>query len=152
MLTMDQIHHIRELYYGQGITNISTIAEMTGHNRKTVTKYIDMEDFSSPPSKPSENDEHTSKLDPYKPIIDSWLIADKKAPRKQRHNAKRVFRRLSKEIPEFDCSYRTVAAYVSLRKKELIHFIYQFIIAINTYTARHIIIYSFASYKNIRSE
>ena len=40
-------HHIRELYYGQGITNISSIAEMTGHNRKTVTKYIDMEDFSS---------------------------------------------------------------------------------------------------------
>ena len=119
MLTMDQIHHIRELYYGQGITNISSIAEMTGHNRKTVTKYIDMEDFSSPPPKPFENDEHTSKLDPYKPIIDSWLIADKKAPRKQRHNAKRVFRRLSKEIPGFDCSYRTVAAYVSLRKKEL---------------------------------
>ena len=57
MLTMDQIHHIRELYYGQGITNISSIAEMTGHNRKTVTKYIDREDFSSPPPKPSENDE-----------------------------------------------------------------------------------------------
>ena len=119
MLTMDQIHQIRELYYGQGITNISKIAEITGHNRKTVTKYIDQEDFSSPPPKPTEDDSHVSKLDPYKPIIDSWLIADKKAPRKQRHTAKRVYRRLTREIEGFNCSYRTVAAYYAKRKKEL---------------------------------
>ena len=53
MLTMDQIHQIRELYYGQGITNLSEIAKITGRNRKTVTKYIDKEDFSSPPPEPA---------------------------------------------------------------------------------------------------
>ena len=119
MLTMDQIHQIRELYYGQGITNLSEIAKITGRNRKTVTKYIDKEDFSSPPPEPSDDKARTSKLDPYKPLIDSWLIADKKAPRKQRHTAKRVFKRLNKEVAGFDCSYRTVAAYYAQRKKEL---------------------------------
>lgn len=41
MLTMDQIHHIRALYYEQGY-NISEIAEATGRDWKTVAKYIDM--------------------------------------------------------------------------------------------------------------
>ena len=30
MLTMDQIHGIRQLYYEQGLTNISEIARITG--------------------------------------------------------------------------------------------------------------------------
>ena len=47
MLTMDQIHHIRELYYEQG-HNISEIAKSTGHDWKTAAKYIDMEDFNEP--------------------------------------------------------------------------------------------------------
>lgn len=43
---------------------------------------------------------------------------DKKAPRKQRHTAKRVFKRLHEETDGFDCSYRLVAEYVSAKKKE----------------------------------
>ena len=45
--TMDQIHHIREMYYQQD-KNISQIASETGLNRKTISKYVDMEDFNSP--------------------------------------------------------------------------------------------------------
>ncbi len=119
MLAMEDQHQIRDLYYHQGIDNISEIARITGFNRKTVTKYLDMEDFSPPPPSPAAENEHSSKLDPYKPIIDGWLIADKKAPRKQRHTARRVYRRLKKEVAGFDCSYRTVANYVSAKKKEL---------------------------------
>ena len=48
MLTMDQVHHIRALYYEQGY-NISEIAEITGRDWKTVAKYIDMADFNEPP-------------------------------------------------------------------------------------------------------
>ena len=47
MLTMDQIHHIRELYYGQG-HNISEISRMEKLDRRTVTKYIDKVDFNRP--------------------------------------------------------------------------------------------------------
>ena len=119
MLAMEEKHQISDLYYHQGIENISEIARITGFNRKTVTKYLDMEDFSPPPPVSEEETEHASKLDPYKPLIDSWLISDKKAPRKQRHTAKRIYRRLKKEVAGFNCSYRTVANYVSAGRKTL---------------------------------
>ena len=119
MLEMEDIQQIRSLYYHQGIDNISEIARITGFDWKTVAKYLDMEDFSPPPPEPKDEADHSSKLDPYKPLIDSWLIGDKKAPRKQRHTAKRVYRRLEKEVEGFSCSYRTVAAYVSEKKKAL---------------------------------
>ena len=111
MLTMDQIHHIRQLYYSQGLTNISEIAKITGLNWKTVSKYVDMTDFNVQDPMPEE--QHTfKKLEPFIPLIDEWLEEDKKAPRKQRHTAKRVFRRLEKEADGFNCSYRLVADYV----------------------------------------
>jgi hypothetical protein len=48
------------------------------------------------------------------------LQDDRRARRKQRHTAQRVYDRLV-EIhgEEFTCSYRTVAGYVALRKKEI---------------------------------
>lgn len=114
--TMDQIHHIREMFYQQD-KNISEIASETGLNWKTVKKYVDMEDFNSPP--PTSLERHESKLDPFKPLIDEWLSADKLAPRKQRHTAKRVFKRLKNEADAFNCSYRLVALYVKQKKEEL---------------------------------
>ena len=36
-------------------------------------------------------------LDPWKPMIDGWLEADRTAPRKQRHTARRVWQRLVEE-------------------------------------------------------
>lgn len=117
MTTMDQIHRIRNLYYEQDKNLIET-ATIMNCDWRTVRKYVDMEDFNSSPPAP-EKLVHTSKLDPFKPTIDSWLIADKKAPRKQRHTAKRVFRRLKDEEEAFDCSYRLVATYVADKKKEL---------------------------------
>ncbi len=113
---MDQIHHIRALYYEQG-KNISEIATITGLNWKTVAKYVDMTDFNPPAPKPAGR--LCPKLDPYKPLIDQWLEDDKKAPRKQHHTAKRVYTRLQQEVEGFDCSYRVVARYVSHKKQEL---------------------------------
>ena len=55
--TMDQIHHIREMYYQQD-KNISQIASETGLNRKTISKYVDMEDFNSPPPAPASSEKH----------------------------------------------------------------------------------------------
>lgn len=116
--TMDQIHHIRDMYYQQD-KNISQIASETGLNRKTVSKYVDMEDFNTPSPTPASEEEHESKLDPFKPLIDGWLEADKLAPRKQRHTAKRIYRRLRDEAEGFNCSYRLVALYVAEKKEEL---------------------------------
>jgi transposase len=113
---MDQIHHIRELFYSQG-KNISEIAKETGLNWKTVQKYVDKQDFNLP--KPEAPKASVSKLDKYKEVIDYWLTEDRKAPRKQRHTARRVYQRLKEEYPSFPCSYRTVAEYVAAKKKEL---------------------------------
>ena len=118
MLTMDQIHDIRNRFYEKG-ENISQIAEALHLDWRTVRKYIDQTDFNSPPPKPALEKQFCPKLDPYKEMIDSWLIEDKSAPRKQRHTAKRVFHRLLAEIPGFDCSYRTVASYYAVKHREI---------------------------------
>ena len=81
--TMDQIHHIREMYFQQD-KNISEIASETGLNRKTISKYVDMEDFNCQPPTPASAETHESKLDPFRHLIDEWLQADKLAPRKLR--------------------------------------------------------------------
>lgn len=118
MTTMDQIHRIRELYYEQD-KNLNEIAIIMNCDWRTVRKYVDMEDFNSPPPAPVSSEIHESKLDPFKPLIDEWLRADKLAPRKQRHTAKRVFKRLKDEAAGFDCSYRLVALYVKQKKEAL---------------------------------
>ena len=118
MLTMDQIHHIRALFYEQGY-NISDIAKATGRDWKTVAKYIDMADFNEPLPAPASEKQFCPKLEPYKQTIDSWLEEDRNHPRKQRHTARKVFARLTDEFPDFDCSYRLVAEYVKYRKEEL---------------------------------
>jgi len=63
--------------------------------------------------------ERGSKLDPFKPVIEEMLVADLKAPRKQRHTATRVFDRLSDEHHLLDVSYDTVRAYVAKRRPEI---------------------------------
>ena len=116
MTTMDQIHRIRELYYEQD-KNLNEIAIIMNCDWRTVRKYVDMEDFNSPPPAPVSSEIHESKLDPFKPLIDEWLQADKLAPRKQRHTAKRVFKRLKDEADGFNCSYRLVALYVKFHEE-----------------------------------
>ncbi len=117
MYTMDQIHNIRQLFFEQGM-NLTDIAKATRCNWRTARKYVDMEDFS-PSVTVLQETNHESKLDPFKPLIDKWLLADKKAPRNQRHTAKRIHNRLKNETKGFRCSYRLVADYVSAKKKEM---------------------------------
>ncbi len=118
MYTMDQIHHIRELFYQQDMS-LAEIARVMNCDWRTVKKYVDQEDFSPQIPTPKSEKLRSSKLDPFKQIIDEWLTEDQKAPRKQRHTAKRVYRRLCNEATGFDASYRLVADYVSAKKKEL---------------------------------
>ncbi len=106
MLNMSQINHIRDLSAsGYSITDIS---RMTDTDRKTIRKYLGLEDFS--PEIPISV-ERPSKLDPFKETIQTWLEEDKRNWYKQRHTAKRVFKRLVKEHG-FDGSYSIVQRYV----------------------------------------
>jgi len=118
MLKMTEINNIRNLYFEEG-KNITEINRITGKDRKTIKQYIEKEDWNKP--KESEKIEKSfPKLNPYKAEIDTWLTDDKKAKKKQRHTAKRVFTRLVEKYHDgFDCSYRTVAGYFAVRKKEI---------------------------------
>lgn len=116
MLSMDDIKYIKRLYEKEELS-IREIMRRTGYHYETVRKYLDMEDFNEPMYPPKES---VSLLDPLKPIIDQWLLDDLKAPRKQRHTAKRVFERLQEEYPkQLEVKLRTVQYYVSYKKKEI---------------------------------
>jgi len=115
---MTQVHDIRKLYFEEGIT-ISAISRKTGFDRKTIRRYLQVDNFNkdilAPEEKPS-----FPKLAPFKTDIDLWLEEDKKAKKKQRHTARRVFDRLrDKYRDDFKCSYRTVAGYVAIKKKDI---------------------------------
>jgi len=118
MLTMSKKKFIRELFFVNG-KSITEISRATGHDRKTIRTVINIDDWNEPARIQKRG---TGKLDPFKPIIDSWLDDDKRSKRKQRHTATRVYKRLRDEKgtrESFDCSYETVNAYVRARKKEI---------------------------------
>lgn len=115
---MDEMHQIRKLYQEDGLS-ITQISRQTGRDRKTIRLYLEKDDWNqaAPKSLPEAD---FPKLEACKAIIDQWLVEDKRARRKQRHTAKRIYQRLQKEHPEtFNCSYRTVAAYVAKSKPEI---------------------------------
>lgn len=55
--------------------SVAQVARDEGVSEPTVRKYRDMDDFS-PSLKAGRK--RASKLDPYKPVIDSWLLQDRK--------------------------------------------------------------------------
>ena len=81
MIEMTKICKIRQLR--KAGESVAAIAEQEGVSRDTVYKYLAKDDFS--PEVPKSSQVRGSKLDPYKPIIDSWLEDDAQKWRKQRH-------------------------------------------------------------------
>lgn len=59
------------------------------------------------------------RLGPLEGFIEAMLEADRKAPRKQRHTAHRIYTRLRQEHPEFPIAEPTVRRYVRQRKRAL---------------------------------
>lgn len=61
-----------------GGDSVSEISRKTGVCRDTVYKYVGRDDFSE---RPPTRRGCASKLDPYKPVIDSWLDDDMRSGR-----------------------------------------------------------------------
>jgi transposase len=57
-------------------------------------------------------------LGPYRGLIDGWLLADREAPPKQRHTAKRIWERLRDEHG-CEAAETTVRQYVRRRRRDL---------------------------------
>ncbi len=69
----------------------SSIRELAGRHRvhrRTVRQALDS---AVPPPRKPYSQRTRPAIDPYVPVIDGWLLADKEVPRKQRHTARRVW-------------------------------------------------------------
>lgn len=112
---MEQVYRIRNLTITEG-KSLRSAANLTGHDFETVKKYTEKEDFNIT-VRPRQC--RRRKLAPYYETVKQWLIDDQKAPRKQKHTAKRVYERLKEMDPLFNASDRSVRAFVAELKLEL---------------------------------
>jgi len=113
MLTVGQYNYIRTAYrvYGK---KIREIAMETGHSRNTVRKALKQEYIGYK----KRTKQVFPVLGPYLSIIDNWLEQDQDKPKKQRHTATRIFRRLKTE-KGYPGGETTVRRYVREAKARL---------------------------------
>ena len=91
MVTVDEYARVR-LAHRLGV-GLNELARTFHHSKRKIR---DMLDQAEPvPTRPRPA--RPSILDPFKPLIDAILAADEHAPRKQRHTAAKIFRRLRDE-------------------------------------------------------
>ncbi|WP_235733762.1 hypothetical protein [Mycolicibacterium austroafricanum] len=98
-----------------GEVSIRELADRHGTHRRTVRQAL--EDAVPPPRKAYPARPRPA-IEEYVAVIDVWLIADEKAPRKQRHTARRIWQRLVAEH-QATCSEVTVSRHVARRRIEL---------------------------------
>jgi hypothetical protein len=87
---VEQFEQIRRDREREGLS-IRALAARHGVHRRAVRQALVS---AVPPAKRSPVSRPAPKLGVYRAIIDAWLIADREAPRKQRHTAKRIHQRL----------------------------------------------------------
>jgi transposase len=107
----EQIRRDRER---EGLS-IRALAERHGVHRRAVRQALAS---PAPVAKRSPVRRPAPKLGAYRALIDAWLDADLDAPRKQRHTAKRIHRRLVDEHGA-DVAETTVRDYVRQRKRAM---------------------------------
>jgi transposase len=95
--------------------SIRALAARHGVHRRAVRQALAS---ALPPARRSPAGRPAPKLGAYRALIDEWLEADRDAPRKQRHTAKRIWRRLVDEHGA-DVAETTVRDYVRQRKRHL---------------------------------
>jgi transposase len=111
---MEQFEQIRRDRDREGLS-IRALAERHGVHRRAVRQALAS---PLPPAKGSPEHRSAPKLGEYRELIDEWLVADLQAPRKQRHTAKRVWRRLVDEHG-VDVAETTVRDHVRKRRRAL---------------------------------
>ena len=94
--------------------SVAEIARVAGVCRDTVYKYLRLDDLS--PKMPAKG-KGKSKLDKYRPLIESWLDEDRQCWRKQRHTARKIWSRLTEEEGA-KVSEARVRQYVAMLRRE----------------------------------
>jgi transposase len=95
--------------------SIRGIAQQLHVHRRMVRQALES---AVPPARKPPRREPLVLTHSFRRLIDQWLLSDRRAPRKQRHTARRIFKRLVKEHG-FGGGESTVRKYVGRRKREL---------------------------------
>lgn len=103
----------REYEHGEG--TIIGVAKKLGIHRRMVREAL----ADAVPKERKKAVRQWPKLAPAVSFINTILEADQHAPRKQRHTAHRIWRRVRDEIPDLDVAESTIRKYVRSRKHEL---------------------------------
>ncbi len=93
MYSVELYARVRRACHVEGLSERAA-ARLFGIDRKTVSKILK---HSVPPGYRRSKPPVRPKLDPFLPIIDQILEADRALPKKQRHTAQRIFERLRDE-------------------------------------------------------
>ena len=109
MFAVESYAAVRHFVFVEGNSQREA-AKIFGLSRETISK---MCRFSLPPGYTRTKPVAKPKLGPLLPVIDAILAADRIAPVKQRHSAKRIFERLRDEH-DFGGGYTVVKDYVRL--------------------------------------
>jgi len=95
--------------------SIRELADRHHVHRRAVRQALDS---ALPPPRKIYPPRVKPAMQPWTAVVDGWLEADKLAPRKQRHTARRVWQRLVAEHQAV-VSETTVSRYVARRRIEL---------------------------------
>jgi len=98
--------------YEHGAGTIRAVARKLGVHRREVRKAL----ASAVPADRKIAERERPKLAAAIPFIDGILESDRKAPRKQRHTAHRIWTRLQREMPAVGVAESTVRKYVREKK------------------------------------
>src|SRR5256714_10117735 len=98
--------------YEFGIGSIKGVARKLGVHRRMVRQAL----ANADPPQRKQSGRRRPVVGPLIPFIDSILEADRTAPRKQRHTAHRIWKRICRERPEFQVAEVTGRQYVRERK------------------------------------
>jgi transposase len=121
---VDKQNYLSNLSQYKGLS-LREIAQRSGHNFRTVKKYVDREDWNLE-YKPRKG--RVSLLEPLKPVIDGWIMEDLKRSRKNRRTGTKIYSDLlthGEHSKLLAVGKQTVINYVSRRKKELCKKTYQ---------------------------
>ena len=101
--------------YEFGIGTIQGVSRKFGVHRRMVREAV----ANALPAHRKKPERKLPKLAAAIPFIDTLLEADRKAPRKQRHTARRIHQRIRAELPGCEVAESTVREYVRERKRAL---------------------------------